>query len=130
MNKKKNRGMTMVEILVAFVVLVLVMAILYGCMQFASKLMMEATDIDRSNALYQKAVSDMFSSPEDYKLGTSGMVTYTFKSDAVSGGATSTYDFSVYTAKVTFKENAGGYTITGDDTEPGTRNLYLFSTGE
>ena len=114
----------------AFVVLTLVMAILYGCMQFASKLMMEATDIDRSNALYQKAVADKFDSPESYKLGTSGTVTYTFKSDDISGGAASTYDFSLYTAKVTFKEGASGYTVTSDDAQPNTRNLYLFSTGD
>ncbi|MCR5702083.1 MAG: type II secretion system GspH family protein [Lachnospiraceae bacterium] len=127
MKGKHNRGMTMVEILVAFVILVIVMSILYGCIRFASNLMMEATDTDRSNELFQKAVTDKFKDVSDYDLGSSGTVVYNFK-DASNPGAS--YDFSVSTAKVMFKETVAGYEETTDNTAQGVRSLYIFSTGD
>ena len=70
MNKRCNKGMTMIEILVAFVMLTLVMVILYSSIKFASNLLREATDVDRKNSYFERAVAEKFKDEDGYKLGS------------------------------------------------------------
>lgn len=122
MSGKHNRGMTMVEIVVAFVMLTLVMGIMYSCIQFASNLMKEAADIDRENAVYQKNVADQYRS--GYAGGTTQKTELTFYVVKADGTVDESlgYKCEVYTqqAEIPKTVSSGG----------GTRNIYLYSTGE
>ena len=129
-NKKKNRGMTMVEIIVAFVMLTIVMAILYSCIQFASNLMKTAADIDRNNQQYVSAVGDKFKKNGCYELGTVSNVTYRFKGVNDDGTASGVKcDVQVYTANVAFEKVGDIYKETTSTSGDTLRRLYLFSTG-
>ena len=68
MKKKRNRGMTMVEIIVAFVMLTLVMGISYSSIRFASNLTKEAADVDRRNERFQSAVAEYYRNEDNYKI--------------------------------------------------------------
>lgn len=122
MSGKHNRGMTMVEIVVAFVMLTLVMGIMYSCIQFASNLMKEAADIDRNNAVYQKNVADRYRS--GYAGGTSQKTELTFYVVKADGTVDESkgYKCEVYTqqSEIAKTVSSGGE----------TRNIYLYSTGE
>lgn len=60
-----NRGTTMVETLVAFVVLMIILAIIYSAFVYCSKLRMKATDIDVIN---QKFNAEIYK--DDNKINT------------------------------------------------------------
>ena len=123
--KKCNKGMTMIEILVAFVMLTLVMVIMYSSMKFASNLLREATDLDHGNALFQIAVADKFKDNTGYNIATSDTVNYVFKN---SDGSGTDINYSIKTASVIFKKSDTGYTEVSDDTDSNVRKIYLFST--
>lgn len=126
MKGKRNRGMTMVEILIAFVVLTLVMAILYSCIQFSSNLMKEAADVDRENAAFEEAVVNRFTADDAYNLGDSEVVTYSFKE---SGGSGDSYDVQVHSVNLSFEGDQNGYTeVAAGSTGHNVRGIYLFST--
>ncbi len=130
MNKRCNKGMTMIEILVAFVMLTLVMVILYSSIKFASNLLREATDVDRKNSYFERAVAEKFKDEDGYKLGSGDEITYTFKVKGESGEVVDEFDYKLYTANVSFKRNDDEYVVTNDDTDDNVRKLYLFSTGD
>ena len=130
MKRKCNKGMTMIEILVAFVMLTLVMVILYSSIKFASNLLKEATDVDRKNSYFERAVAEKFKDENGYKLGKGSEITYTFKVKAEPGVTADEFDYKIYTANVSFKRNDDEYVVTSDDTDNNVRKLYLFSTGE
>ena len=122
--------MTMVEIIVAFVMLSLVMAILYSCIQFASNIMKTAVDVDRNNQDFESAVVAKFKKTGSYELGTSGNVTYTFKEKNADGTNGSVKcDVQVYTAKVGFEKTASGYVESTATSGDNLRRIYMFSTG-
>lgn len=130
MNGRKNCGMTMVEIIVAFVMLALVMAILYSCIQFASNLMKTAVDIDRGNEAFENAVVKKFKKQGAYELGTASNITYTFKEKNADGTLGSgRYDVQLYSANVTFEKNSTGYSESSASSGDNLRRIYLFSTG-
>ncbi len=124
MNRRRNRGMTMVEIVIAFVMLTLVMGIMYSCIQFASNLMREAADIDRNNAAYQKNVADTFVSSGSYAGGAGEKMMLSFqkvKEDGSIDPASDIIKFELYKQNVAVDKTAGS----GGE----KRNLYLYSTG-
>lgn len=129
LNNKCNNGMTMIEILVAFVMLTLVMVILYSSIKFASNLLKEATDIDRRNAAFERAVVEKFNN--GYKLGAGDKITYSFKVEGQTGDSDPTIDFELYKANVNFKrdELSGEYEVKPDETGNNVRRLFLFSVG-
>lgn len=122
--------MTMIEILVAFVMLTLVMVIMYSCMKFASNLLREATDIDRNNEMFEKVVADKFKDGTSYKLGSGNTVTYTFSGTDSTGASIPEFDYSVSAVNVSFKKTDDKYEITNDMTDNNVRKLYMFSTGD
>ena len=130
MNKRCNKGMTMIEILVAFVMLTLEMVILYSSIKFASNLLREATDVDRKNSYFERAVAEKFKDEDGYKLGSGSEITYKFKVKGASGEDVDEFDYKLYTANVSFKRNDDEYVVTNDDTDDNVRKLYLFSTGD
>ena len=122
--------MTMVEIIVAFVMLALVMAILYSCIQFASNIMKTAVDVDRNNQDFESAVVAKFKKTGSYELGTSGNVTYSFEEKNADGTNGSVKcDVQVYTAKVGFEKTASGYVESTATSGDNLRRIYMFSTG-
>ncbi len=121
--------MTMVEVVVAFVLLALAMGILYSCIRFASNLMLETADIDEDNEKFSYAVADHFRDGEDYALGTSDPVTVTFRLVREDGMPGDEFDLQIYRAKVAFQMNAGAYQVTGAETGQQVRKLFLFSIG-
>lgn len=127
--KKCNKGMTMIEILVAFVMLTMVMLIMYGCMKFASNILKEATDIDRNNAEFQEAVAKEFVDETGYKLGTVDSITYTFEGSDDKGNSVGPISYTLNTANVSFKRSDSGYEKVTSDTTDNIRKLYIFSTG-
>ena len=129
MKRCNNKGMTMFEILVAFVMLTLVMLIMYGCMRFASNILRESADIDRDNALFQEAVAQTFKDENSYRLGTGASVTYRFEGYDDKGNPLGPINYNINTASVTFKRIDTGYVIDGAATED-IRNIFLFSTGD
>lgn len=128
--KKCNKGMTMIEILVAFVMLTLVMVILYSSMKFASNLLRESTDLDNKNALFQKAVSESFKDASGYERVTSDSVTYVFEGTDSNGVSVGTINYNIKTVGVYYKKDDTGYVETTDTSDDNARRLYLFSTKE
>ena len=128
MNSKCNRGMTMVEIMVAFVMLALVMGISYSSIRFASNLTKEATDVDRKNERFQSAVADYFRDEEHYKLSPATDIQYTFVGENEDGSQNGPYTLRVKGAKKSFKDDGVIFVPASDDTGDNVRNMYLFST--
>lgn len=129
MNNKCNKGMTMIEILVAFVMLTLVMVILYSSIKFASNLLKEATDVDRRNGAFERAVVEKFYN--GYKLGTGDKIKYSFKIEGQTGESDPTIDFELYKANINFERDGSNdeYNVTTNDTGDNVRRLFLFSVG-
>ncbi len=128
--KKINRGMTMIEIIIAFVLLVLVMGISYSSIRFASNLTKRAAEVDRNNQSFQSAVADYFRDDDNYNIGSSENIEYSFEGVKSDGSKNGPYNFSINTANVTFKRDGGNYVHTTDDTGDNIRKLYIFSTDD
>lgn len=126
--KKCNKGMTMIEILVAFVMLTLVMVIMYSSMKFASNLLKEATDLDKKNALFEIAVAEEFKDNTGYDIVTTDSINYVFTGTDSAGNDIADINYSVKKAGVIFEKNDTGYVKTTDDTGSNVRKIYLFST--
>ncbi|MCI1726770.1 MAG: hypothetical protein LKM35_03645 [Lachnospiraceae bacterium] len=59
MKKMKNsRGMAITEVLVAFLMLLISLVALYGCMVLSSNLIVKSADLDRKFADYQKEIAE------------------------------------------------------------------------
>ncbi|MBO6016293.1 MAG: prepilin-type N-terminal cleavage/methylation domain-containing protein [Lachnospiraceae bacterium] len=129
MHKNRDRGMTMVEVVVAFTVLALIMGILYSCIRLASNLMRETTDVDRDNEKFGYAVTDYFREGSNYVLGTSDPITISFREVRDDGMPGDDFDIQVYRANLSFQMISGAYQVTAADTGQKVRKLYLFSTG-
>ena len=129
MYDERDRGMTMVEVVVAFVLLALTMGILYCCIRFASNLMRETVDIDHDNEQFSYAVADYLRDGSNYALGTSDPITITFREVREDGMTGDAFDLQLYRANLTFQMVSGSYQLTGTDTGQQNRKLYLFSTG-
>ncbi len=116
-------GMTMVEVTVAFVMLILVMVILYGSIKFSSNMVKEAIDLDRGQESFEKAVQTALTGDEPYELTKEGTISYTFKDPEGTE-----IPVQVSTACLMFRNTNGTYTPTDDETQGQVRKLYLFST--
>jgi hypothetical protein len=81
--KFQNNGMAMTEVLVAFLMLLLSLAMLVNCITLASNLMTKAHDIDKSFEEFEKQIV------EGNYTSTPGTVTYTFSYNGSSTGTIS-----------------------------------------
>lgn len=54
--KKQNKGMTIVEVMVGFVILSIVLASLSGTIAFCNNMMMNAVDLDKMQQNFQKVL--------------------------------------------------------------------------
>jgi len=77
-----DKGMTMVEIIVAFAMLLLCVGMLMGCVKFASNLFREATDRDRENSRVSVQIGEELSGYKGYDLPPTGSVVYSFENGA------------------------------------------------
>ena len=130
MKKKRNRGMTMVEIIVAFVMLTLVMGISYSSIRFASNLTKEAADVDRRNERFQSAVAEYYRNEDNYKKASASNTTYSFVGKNEDGSTNGPYTFSIKTTSQSFKYDGVIYVPTADTTGDNVRNIFLFSTDD
>ncbi len=82
--QEDQRGMTMTEILIAFVILMLCAGILSTCFQMSSEMIMKSRDIDEEYRVYQEKMTTRFTDPDvsddasPYDTTPSGAVTYRF----------------------------------------------------
>ena len=121
--KKDNRGITMVEILVAFTVLAIVMLVFYNCLKFCGNMMNRAVDVDRENNVFQSASAEHFKT--GYGLGASNSADYVFKVKGSDGSTVYTESFKY--ADVIFEYKDGNYVI-AEGTTGDLRKLTVFST--
>ena len=124
---RDDKGITMVEIMVSVAVLAIVMLVFYNCMKFSGNMMTKTSDVDRDNDAFQRATSQYFNEEANkgYKLGSDGVVTYTFTVE----GTTDTVDANVDYKELYFTLSNGSYSIS--DTPSGDyRRLLIFSTGD
>ncbi len=128
--EKCNKGMTMIEILVAFVMLTLVMVIMYSSMKFASNLLKESADLDRRNAQFQEAVANMFKDKSGYNKTSSNSINYSFEGVDSNGTAIGPINYSIKTVGIKFKKNDTGYEETTETDDDNIRKIYLFSTAD
>ena len=93
---RDQRGMTMTEILIAFVILMLCAGILSACFHMSAQMIMKAKDTDEEYRVYQEKVTEQFTDPDPtddagpFDTASSSTVTYRF-----AGG---TFRTTVYTA--------------------------------
>ncbi len=83
---KDNRGMTMTEVLMAFLVLSIIMGLLSGIIAFSKKMFVNATDLRKAQKVVQEHV---------YKLDFKGTPKYGLKVYTVSqNGTGDTYELN------------------------------------
>ncbi len=104
---KQNKGVAMTEIIVAFLVLMICLAMLYTCMKLSSNLILKAKDTDDSHAEYQKSAQESLVA-NSYPETGSGSVTYSFRNG---------YTLKLNTA-----------TVTATDGEDNSRDIPVFAT--
>ncbi len=73
-----KNGVAMTEVLVAFLVLMMCLAMLYTCMRLASNFIHKTADADRSRTVYQKNLEETVKNSSYPETG-SGSITYTFQ---------------------------------------------------
>jgi len=121
--KDDNKGITIVEIMVAFTVLAVIMLVFYNCIKFSGNMMAGAADVDRDNEAFQRYTAEYFGS-NDYKLGTDDSVKYTF---TVSGTG-DTVSKNIYYKELYFKPDDDSYEVS-DSASGDCRRLWVFSKG-
>ncbi len=127
---KDNRGITMVEIMVAFTVLAVVILIFYKCIDFSGNMMAQTGDIDRDNNAFKIATEREFSSDIAYDLGSSKTAKYTFVVKDEEGNVIDTFDDTMCYDDIEFKVNDHGEYEKTSTPDPNGRTLRVFSTGQ
>ena len=125
---KDNRGITMVEVMVAFTILAVVMLVFYNCIEFSGNMMAQTGDIDRDNNAFRIATEQEFN-VNAYNLGKPNTATYTFNVMDADGNVTDTVPETVYYADIEFKLDDHGKYEKTDSPDPNGRTLRVFSTG-
>ena len=127
---KDNRGITMVEVMVAFTILAVVMLVFYNCIEFSGNMMAQTGDIDRDNNAFRIATEQEFSAGGAYDLGRPNSAEYTFTVKNADGHDIGSVTEDVYYADIEFKLDDHGKYEKTDSPDPNGRTLRVFSTGK
>lgn len=90
--KKKNmnnRGSTMVEVLVAFLLVTIILAALYQVIQFSSKMYLKSVDMKRQVEVFEAAMYKKPIDPSELVKNESAAVTGTLVLDTTEGAGAS-----------------------------------------
>lgn len=93
MKKKKmnNKGSTMVEVLVAFLLVTIILAALYQVIQFSSRMYLKSVDMKRQMEAFEAAMYKKPIDPAELVTNESAAMTVTLVLDTTQGaGATET----------------------------------------
>ncbi|MBR4208142.1 MAG: prepilin-type N-terminal cleavage/methylation domain-containing protein [Lachnospiraceae bacterium] len=117
---KNNKGMTMSEVIIAFLILMICAGVLSGCLGFASNMLGKAKDTDVAHSDYQEKAVLLFNGREDVLSGEKGPF------DIATEGRKATYRFRTFTYEV--EPVAKDVTYENAEGETESRGITVFST--